>query len=160
MSPRLNPAETIRHSNGKPLIRIYGPQTTDHLRGGTVTFNFLSPSGAVIDERIVDQRAIPLNLSLRTGCFCNPGAGEAAFNLSGEVLRSAFNGEAEVELKEGGKKQWDDFLVDMGMPSGGGVRVSLGLMSNFADVYRFVEFASGFLDESPGKEGLIPRAHC
>lgn len=150
---------SLHHVNGKPLIQLYGPKTT-HLRGGTVTFNFLDPMGQVIDERIVDQRAIPINLSLRTGCFCNPGAGEAAFNLSGGVLRNAFSGEAENEYKEGRKKEWDDFLVDMGMPSGGGVRVSLGLMSNFRDVYRFVEFATGFLDDIPGGEGLAPRAHC
>ncbi|KAK2761210.1 hypothetical protein FQN54_001731 [Arachnomyces sp. PD_36] len=151
---------SLHHSNGNPLIQVYGPKTTDHLRGGTVTFNFLDPTGAVIDERIVDQRAIPINLSLRTGCFCNPGAGEAAFNLPEDAFRKAFSKEAEKEMKEGKEKKWDDVLADMGMPSGGGVRVSLGLMSNFADVYRFVEFASGFLDEVPGKEGLVPRAHC
>lgn len=149
----------LHHSNGNPLIQLYGPKTTD-LRGGTVTFNFLDPVGNIIDERIVDQRAIPINLSLRTGCFCNPGAGEAAFNLTEKVLRDAFNGEAENELNEGKKKDWDDFLVDMGMPSGGAVRVSLGLMSNFGDVYRFVEFASSFLDDVPSDKNLVPRAHC
>jgi hypothetical protein len=35
-----------------------------------------------------------------------------------------------------------------GGKSAGAIRVSLGLMSNFADVYRFVEFAAGLRDQT------------
>ena len=34
----------LQHSNGRPLIRIYGPATTE-ARGGTVTFNLYDPHG-------------------------------------------------------------------------------------------------------------------
>ncbi|EEH44155.1 uncharacterized protein PADG_00444 [Paracoccidioides brasiliensis Pb18] len=149
----------LRHSNGCRLIRIYGAPNT-HRRGATLTFNFITPTGKVVDERIVERRSAAVNISLRTGCFCNPGAGEAAFNLSQNILVSAFDGEAEMESRNGRKKGWDDFLVDMGMPSGGGIRVSLGLMSNFADVYRFIQFACTFLDIAPVDDKLAPRLHC
>jgi len=55
---------------------------------------------------------------------------------------------------------WDQFLADFGMQSGGAVRVSLGLVTNFADVYRLVQFARTFLDCFPGESELPPRLHC
>ena len=55
---------------------------------------------------------------------------------------------------------WDQFLADLGMLSGGTVRVSLGLVTNFADVYRLVQFAQTFLDTFPGESELPPRLHC
>ncbi|KAL1897617.1 hypothetical protein Sste5346_003923 [Sporothrix stenoceras] len=79
----------LRHSNGQPLIHLYGP---DHClldgsnRGGTVTFNFLDTDGEIVDERIVAREAAVARISLRTGCFCNPGAGETALGFSTQDL--------------------------------------------------------------------------
>jgi len=41
-----------------------------------VTFNFLDPRGAVVDQRAAARDASAAGISVRTGCFCNPGAGE------------------------------------------------------------------------------------
>jgi len=154
---------SLRHSNGKPLVEVYGPHTTDR-RGGTIALNFFDPHGSMIDERVVDQRASAMRLSLRTGCFCNPGAGEAAFHLSKETLRNVFHEQSRDTLpqlfKGEGGMSWDQFLADLGMQSGGAVRVSLGLVTNFADVYRLVQFAQTFLDTFPGESDLPPRLHC
>lgn len=150
---------SLYHHNGKPLIRIYGPQTTQQ-RGGTISFNFIDVKGLIVDERIVDQRAAQYQLSLRTGCFCNPGAGEAAFNLSERSLLLAFDRNTEHMQQHGVMKKWDDFLVDMGMPNGGAIRVSLGLVTNFADVYRFIHFTYSFLNRVPTEGDLVPRPHC
>lgn len=154
---------SLHHRNGTPLVEVYGPHTTDR-RGGTIALNFFAPDGALIDERMVEHRASASGLSLRTGCFCNPGAGEAAFHLSKETLRHIFHEEAKETLPtlfqgEGGIS-WDQFLADLGMRSGGAVRVSLGLVTNFADVYRFVRFARTFLDTFPTEHELPPRLHC
>jgi selenocysteine lyase/cysteine desulfurase len=46
------------------------------------------------------------------------------------------------------------------MPTGGAVRVSLGLATNFADVYQFMEFASGFRDLADVPADLPPRMAC
>ena len=46
------------------------------------------------------------------------------------------------------------------MPTGGAVRVSLGLASTFADVQRFIAFASGFRDREADPSGLPPRLSC
>ena len=55
---------------------------------------------------------------------------------------------------------WDQFLADLGMQSGGAVRVSLGLVTNFADVYHLTQFAQTFLDTIPVETNLAPRMHC
>ncbi len=154
---------SLRHSNGNPLVQVYGPQN-NYRRGGTIALNFLDPHGSIVDERVVEQRANALLLSLRTGCFCNPGAGEAAFHLSQETLRSIFHQEAKETLptlfQKQGTMSWDAFLAALGMHSGGAVRVSLGLVTNFADVYRLVQFARTFLDTFPVANDVSPRHHC
>jgi len=71
---------TLRHSDGSAAATIYGPRSWDR-RGATIAFNFLHPDGDVVDERYVDRIASRHNISLRTGCFCNPGAGEVAFTF-------------------------------------------------------------------------------
>jgi selenocysteine lyase/cysteine desulfurase len=78
---------TLRHWNGQPKVQIYGPNGADQ-RGGTVAFNLLDPHGAVIDYEHVLERAARADISLRGGCFCNPGAAEHAFGYTTEELSS------------------------------------------------------------------------
>ena len=108
--------------------------------GGIVTFNFCDPAGRAIDHRIVEARATDANISLRTGCFCNPGGGEIALGLTGTELSSCFRQpEHETHLTI------DDFRMCIDGKSSGAVRVSLGLVSNLADVDRFIDFAKQFI---------------
>jgi selenocysteine lyase/cysteine desulfurase len=141
---------TLKHADGSPAARIYGPTTLDD-RGATIAFNFLHPDGGVVDERYVDRVARRHSISLRTGCFCNPGAGEVAFTISRETL---------VGGEFGHGMSLDDYVDAIGLPSGGAVRVSLGLPSNQADVDRFAEFAAVFADLTDVPADLPPRTGC
>ncbi|HLV98175.1 MAG TPA: aminotransferase class V-fold PLP-dependent enzyme [Ktedonobacterales bacterium] len=141
----------LRHDTGTPVACVYGPRDCQ-MRGGTIALNFLDPQGKVIDERVVSRRANMHTISLRTGCFCNPGAGEAAFSISKESMAGLFVGEETMT--------YEQFLTALGLPSGGAVRVSLGLATTFADVYRFMEFAQTFLNDVPDEGGLPARQHC
>src|SRR5207244_6800484 len=80
---------SLRHSNGRPLVEVYGPHTTDR-RGGTVALNLFDPHGSMIDERVVDLRASEKRISLRYCCFCNHVAGEAVFLLLLEPISKDF----------------------------------------------------------------------
>ena len=91
------------------------------------------------------------NISLRTGCFCNPGAGEVAFTISRETLVGGEFGDGMI---------LDDYMRAIGLPSGGAVRASLGLASNFADVHRFLDFAAEFVDLSGTPADLPERRAC
>ena len=44
--------------------------------------NFADPSGALIDSCLVERCASAAGISLRSGCHCNPGAGEIALGFS------------------------------------------------------------------------------
>jgi selenocysteine lyase/cysteine desulfurase len=151
----------LKHGNGAPLIRLYGPATI-LARGGTVAFNFLDPAGRIVDERAVGRDASAAGISLRTGCFCNPGAGEWAFGLSRRDVRGPW---WSALLVGGFSCQTvttvDDYLDRIGLPTGGAVRVSFGLASNLADVEAFLDFAErGYRDKSADLVGLAQRLHC
>lgn len=141
----------LRHRNGVPLVQLVGPADTA-LRGGTVSFNLCDPEGDVIDFTVVEQQANAANISLRTGCFCNPGAGEVALGFSGADLAPYFHRAEPVSV--------DQFVTEMKQrgKTAGAVRVSLGLVSTFADVYRCVQLLRTFLDRTP--PGAPGPAHC
>jgi molybdenum cofactor sulfurtransferase len=146
----LEELQQLRHSDGSAATRIYGPTTWEG-RGGTISFNFLHPDGRVVDERFVDRVAAGHRVSVRTGCFCNPGAGETAFSISADTLTGA-------EFSD--RMSLDDYLTQIGMPTGGAIRVSLGLATNFGDVYRFMAFATAFCDATSVPADLPPRQAC
>ena len=101
-------------------VRIYGP-TDMNERGGTVAFNI---DGIPYWE--VEKQARDANVSLRGGCFCNPGASEVAFALDAGRMEKCFGAE--------------DFRVErfascLGTAVGA-VRVSFGMANNEEDVRR------------------------
>lgn len=143
---------TLRHSDGSPLIRVYGPVRAGAARGGTVALNVLDAAGGVVDERVIIRDSAASGISLRTGCFCNPGAGEAAFALSPRKLRRA----ARRRLGS-----LEDYLRLLHLPSAGAVRVSLGAASQPADVETFLSFvAETYRDRVPDAADLAPRLGC
>ena len=133
----------LRHGNGAPLLRVYGPLENKD-RGGTVTFNLFDPDGQFVDHRLVELKANEAGISLRTGCFCNPGGGELALGISAEELTSCM-----VTTEK--RMTFDDFRRCMDAKSTGAVRVSLGLVTTFSDVQRFICFARWFKDIRAGQ---------
>jgi selenocysteine lyase/cysteine desulfurase len=145
----LNEILELRHSNGRPMVRIYGPATSNS-RGGTVTMNFYDPNGHLLDYRRIEELAGLEGISLRTGCFCNPGAGETAEDLTEEDMRAGLAHGREITLPL--------FLQIMQHRDGksvGAVRISLGLASNFEDVERFLKFVARLRDQTTLAIGLV-----
>ena len=89
----------------------------------------------------MEQAAAKRQISLRSGCFCNPGGGETALRLSRSELIGCFreHGEPNSRFTQ------EDFRHCVDSKGTGAVRISLGAVSNFEDVRRFVEFAGKFL---------------
>jgi selenocysteine lyase/cysteine desulfurase len=116
---------------------LYGPAGGEG-RGGTVALNFHDASGAFIDHQAIEATAGARTISIRSGCFCNPGAGELAMGISGEEMRSCF-------ARASDRLTYDDFRRCIDGKSSGAVRVSLGLATTFADVQAFLAFAREFL---------------
>jgi len=135
----LDNLKEMKHSSGVSLARIYGPVDTVK-RGGAVTANFFDRDGAPIDHRSIEAEANRVGISLRTGCFCNPGAGEIALGLSKPELAACF-----AQPGHDQRLSLDDFRLCIDGKSSGAVRVSVGLVSNFEDVQAFLKFAEGLL---------------
>lgn len=145
----LDALSSLRHSNGRPLLEIHGPRDVT-ARGGTVTVTFFGSDGEALDERRVEELANHANISLRSGCFCNPGAGEIAHGLSQEEMAAFFKANHTVSFDE-----LRETLVHKYHKSIGSIRISVGIATNFEDVYRCVELAKGFLDKTADEIGLV-----
>ena len=140
----------LRHSNGRPMVRLYGPADMIE-RGATVTLNLYDPQGHLVDYRRVEELAAQENISLRTGCFCNPGAGETAEDLSEDDMRAGLaEAGADINLQ-----RFLHVMQERGGKSAGAIRVSMGLVSNFADVERFVKFIAGLRDQTALTIGAV-----
>src|SRR6266508_1913145 len=130
---------SMKHSNGMRLVRVYGP-TRMEKRGGAVTVNFYDPHNNPLDHRLIEQQANEANISLRTGCFCNPGAGEVALEISRVELDVCFTQPGHED-----RLTVDDFRSCIDGKSTGAVRISVGMVSNFNDIQGFLAFARGLL---------------
>ncbi|KAJ7645970.1 PLP-dependent transferase [Mycena polygramma] len=126
----------LRHDTGTPAVRILSATPSKRLKsvgdqsdtGSLISLIFLDPSGEMIPNTFIEYSASKLNLSLRTGCMCNPGGAAAILGIE-EDMKRLYEG---VTLK--------DFERAVGHELGV-VRVSMGLASNFLDAWTVVRFA-------------------
>ncbi len=140
----------LEHATGRPLVRILGPTDT-RSRGGTITFTLSDPGGAELNDRRVEELASAAGISLRTGCFCNPGAGETAQDIVAADLEPFLRGTGPVTLCE------VDEAVRARRGSGvSALRASVGLATNAADAMAFLEFLAGFVDRPVQDLGAVP----
>ena len=135
----LGALQALAHPDGRPLVRVYGPVAAER-RGGTIAFNVVHADGGLVDHALVDERACTDGISLRTGCFCNPGAGELAFSLSRDEIAACL-GPPE------GRMTYDEFRHCIDPKAAGAVRASLGIVSTFGDAWRLVRFLERFRED-------------
>jgi len=102
-----------------------------------VSFNVRGTDGRVVPYWVVAEHARSLGVAVRGGCFCNPGAAEAAFRFDAAAAARCL---AEASLD--GEFSLQRFAGCMGRNDGdaavGAVRASLGMANNLADVQRVV----------------------
>ncbi|HSX62254.1 MAG TPA: aminotransferase class V-fold PLP-dependent enzyme [Tahibacter sp.] len=125
----LDGLSALRHADGAPRVRLYG-RPHRAARGCAVTFNVLDRHGGALPYAAIEAAARDAGISVRGGCFCNPGASEAAFRSEPARLAQC--------LDELG----DDFTPQrLSACSGhetGAIRASVGMASSFADVERLI----------------------
>ena len=96
---------------------------------------FVSRDGLVVPYWLVDERARAFGVAFRGGCFCNPGAAEAAFGFDRDAaarcLRAARRAGFSVQRFADCMTRDTDVAV-------GAMRASLGLANNDADVRRAI----------------------
>ncbi len=129
-------AVALTHSNGNPLFKFFGTSNLEQ-KGATFIFNFLDDEGHVIYYDKIEEKANQQKISLRSGCFCNPGIDEANNCLTPDELAKYFT--------SGHKGGLADVVAFMGKIRGA-LRVSFGLATIKADIDRFLEFALSYKD--------------
>jgi molybdenum cofactor sulfurtransferase len=131
----------LRHTDGTPMVRVFGPRDMER-RGAVIALHLLDPGGRPYDCDAVEAAAGREGISLRTGCFCNPGDGEVAHDISHADMEHCFD-DSHVVVS---LAQCQRVIEDSTGKVPNTIRVSLGLASNFADVYRFMAFAAAYRD--------------
>jgi selenocysteine lyase/cysteine desulfurase len=126
-------------------VCVHGP-ADGRDRGGTVALNVLDPTWRAVDYRLVEARAGEAGISVRGGCFCNPGAAAHALGFTRAGTARCFR----AALRDG--FDLDRLRACMGGAPVGAIRVSVGLASLERDVLRFVEMLASFRDATPATE--------
>ena len=132
---------SLAHSNGAPIVHIFGPTDLKY-RGGTVAFQLVAPEGTPYEVHGVETLAGRQRISIRTGCFCNPGDGEVAHRIPRDEMAKCFAGRPRpVTLEE-----CQEIIRSSTGRIPNTMRISVGLVSNFADVWTFGAFVENFRD--------------
>jgi len=133
---------SARLAGGGYAVELYGPRSTE-ARGGTIAFNVLDDDGQVVPYGEVERAASAVGISLRGGCFCNPGAAERALGLPAEEARSCF------ESMPRGAFSLPKFARCLGEGHAvGALRVSVGIPTTHADLDHFEAFLTDFCTRS------------
>jgi selenocysteine lyase/cysteine desulfurase len=99
--------------------------------------SFKDSDGSAIPFEQVEALANNKNISIRSGCFCNPGIDEITNYLTEQELSKYFLGRSE-----GGYQDMVDYL----QKSRGSIRVSVGIATNKNDLDQFISFVEGLKD--------------
>ena len=130
---------SLQHDNGAPLVRIFGPAGMDR-RGAIIAFHLLDPEGRPYDVYRIEEAAAQDGFAIRSGCFCNPGDGEVAHGISADDMDLCFAHEPRLSTLRDCQRVIESATGKV--PNT--LRVSLGLVSNFNDVYRFWAFVGSY----------------
>ena len=128
----------LRHGNGAPVIKVYGSLDMK-IHGGTIMMNFFDRDGLQYPYQDIQAAANEKCISVRGGCFCNPGVDEINSGVSARELRGYF------ETRQGA--DYHDMVSFLGKWRGA-IRVSLGIPTTLGDLQSFISLASTFINSS------------
>ena len=126
----------LKHGNGKILVHLFGPENHQNV-GGNLIMTFYNKNGEKYLFEDIEKEANLKNISIRSGCFCNPGIDEINNEISEEELARYYQNSNNVNFSE-----MVNFLGKMR----GATRVSFGIATVKQDIDYFVEFVSQFVD--------------
>jgi len=128
----------MRHSNGKNQLNIFGNPNRVNM-GGTLIMCFINPDGTKIGFENIEALANKRNISLRSGCFCNPGLDEVNNCITSAELNDYFE-----NRKTGNYQDMIGYLNKMR----GATRISVGLATTRKDINSFLDFVRSLKDKT------------
>ncbi|MEM9833291.1 MAG: aminotransferase class V-fold PLP-dependent enzyme [Bacteroidota bacterium] len=131
--------QKIRHTTGEPVVQVYGPEDRKNV-GGTCTMNFYDILGKRYHFQFIEDQANQQKISLRSGCFCNPGIDEAQHSISPSDLENHFTSRKTRSYRE---------VSEQLGHTRGAVRVSVGVATRKKDLDCFLKFVRSFQNKTP-----------
>lgn len=128
----------LKHDTGIRQVNIFGPENRDNA-GGTLIMTFLNPDNKSIPFEAIEKRANAKMISIRSGCFCNPGIDEINNCLTTDELSGYFS-----SRDNGNYNEMIVFLNKMR----GATRVSVGIATTQEDIDAYVEFVKGLKNKT------------
>lgn len=126
------------HLNGEKIVRRLGCQERIN-HGGTVILSFVNPDGCLVAYEKIEAMASAQGISLRAGCFCNPGLDEVNSCVSDEILK--------VNISSISKAGINSILPEL-KNARGAVRVSVGIATVKKDLDIFLDFVRSLCNKS------------
>ena len=128
----------IKHENGQPVVHIFGPEDRQHV-GGTLIMNFFDVNGQPYPFELIEEKTNARKISIRSGCFCNPGTDEINNCLTIDELSKYFTS------RDSGN--YHDMIHVLGKMRGA-IRVSVGIATNMNDLQTFIGFVNELRNEA------------
>lgn len=107
--------------------------------GSSMMLCFKNPDGNKIGFEKIEELANNKNISLRSGCFCNPGLDETNYCLTAEELANYFESRTK-----GNYSDMKKYLNKMR----GATRVSVGIATTKKDLDAFISFVKNLKDKT------------
>jgi molybdenum cofactor sulfurtransferase len=125
---------SLKHDNGNTLIKVFGP-TDRKDTGSNLILNVFDSAKNLYPFELIEQMAAQKKISIRSGCFCNPGIDEVNNCLTFDELTKYFS-----SRDKGDYHDMLHFLKKMR----GANRISVGISTRKSDLDIFLSFIESF----------------
>ena len=129
--------DELYHENGQKLVQIFGPKDGKNL-GGTIILSFYDKNGTRYEFEQIEEMANQHNISLRSGCFCNPGIDETNNCLTDNELATYYSSHESGDYK--------DMIKFLGKMRGA-TRISVGIATTKKDIDILMNFMNELLNK-------------
>ena len=128
----------LKHDSGVQQVNLLGPEDRSKT-GGNIIMTFCNPDESLIPFDLIEAKANEKMISIRSGCFCNPGIDEANHCATTEELRDYF-----TSRDHGHYFEMTSYLNKLR----GSTRVSVGLATTKDDLDTFIDFVKSLRNKS------------
>ncbi|MBS1774922.1 MAG: aminotransferase class V-fold PLP-dependent enzyme [Bacteroidetes bacterium] len=140
----LHTLENLIHDNGEPLIHILGSKDLDK-KGGTIIFSVSGNNDKRYPVEFIEKGAAEHSLSVRVGCFCNPGIDEINYCVTPNEMARFFNSRNQGN--------YQDIVSFLGKHRGQ-VRISVGMATVQKDLDHLILFLRSYLNKPVPEEAF------
>ena len=127
----------LKHDSGVPVVKIFGPEKRKN-SGGTMIMNFFDSTGEPYPSEVIEEKTNLAQISIRSGCFCNPGIDEINNCLTTEELSNYFSSRDSGDFYD---------MINYLHKLRGATRVSVGIATSLRDINTFINFVKSLRNE-------------